>query len=389
MKKHAVVLGGGFAGVQAAIDLQASGRFSVTLVSDRDYLFLYPTSIWIPTHTLAFEGAAVPLEDIRSAHGFNVIVDRVVEIRSSQSMVRMERHEVRYDYLIVAIGADKLKPVGNENTLSICGKPEASLEIRERLDALVAAGKGRIAVGFGGNPRDKSAVRGGPAFEFLFNVDHYLKQKGIRQNFELTFFAPMASPGERMGARAVRMVDAMFNKLGIARKYGVKIGSFQPGAVEFEDGTTLHADLIMFIPGNAGHPVLQMSDLPLTEAGFIRIDDTGLVDGTTQVYAAGDVAALEGPEWRAKQGHIAEVMARNAVRNILWSDAGSPRREGYQRHLNILCLMDTGSGAALVYRDGRRQILIPLPVVGHWMKRAWGKYARWTKTGKVMRLPGL
>ncbi|CAI6143706.1 MAG: hypothetical protein SPLUMA1_SPLUMAMAG1_01467 [uncultured Sulfurimonas sp.] len=81
--------------------------------------------------------------------------------------------------------------------MSICGKPEDSLTICDTLDALIEMGSGKIAMGFGGNPKDSSAVRGGPAFELLFNVHDILKKKGIRDNFELTFFAPMAKPGER------------------------------------------------------------------------------------------------------------------------------------------------------------------------------------------------
>ena len=55
--KKVLVLGGGFAGVQAAIDLQKSKLFDVTLVSDRDFLFLYPISIWIPVHKINFNDA--------------------------------------------------------------------------------------------------------------------------------------------------------------------------------------------------------------------------------------------------------------------------------------------------------------------------------------------
>ena len=146
---------------------------------------------------------------------------------------------------------------------------------------------------------------------------------------------------------------------------------------------------MLFIPGAAGHPVMAASDLPLTEAGFVRIDDHGLVEGTTNVYAAGDVAALEGPDWRAKQGHTAEVMARNAAFNISASEAGRPDRKGYQAHLSIVCLMDTGDGAAMVYRGRTRNVVIPLPIVGHPMKQAWGRYARLTKLGRIPRLPGL
>jgi len=42
--KKVLILGGGFAGVQTAIELQKKGIFDITLVSDRDYLYLYPIS---------------------------------------------------------------------------------------------------------------------------------------------------------------------------------------------------------------------------------------------------------------------------------------------------------------------------------------------------------
>jgi sulfide:quinone oxidoreductase len=59
--KKIVILGGGFAGIQAAIELQKSGMFKVTLVSDRDYLYIYPVSIWVPAHAVAFEDVRVPI----------------------------------------------------------------------------------------------------------------------------------------------------------------------------------------------------------------------------------------------------------------------------------------------------------------------------------------
>ena len=105
---------------------------------------------------------------------------------------------------VVAFVAGKLRHKGLENTLSICGKPEVAESIRHRLDILVQKGSGKIAVGFGGNPKDKSAVRGGTAFELIFSIHKLLKKKKIRQNFELTFFAPMEEPGAKMGKGAPR-----------------------------------------------------------------------------------------------------------------------------------------------------------------------------------------
>ncbi len=131
------------------------------------------------------------------------------------------------------------------------------------------------------------------------------------------------------------------------------------------------------------------SDLPLTEAGFVKIDDSCLVEGLDNVYAVGDVANIEGPDWRAKQGHLAEVMARNVAFNIDAQERGSSRRRTYRHHLSILWVMDTGNGAAFVYRDDKRGVIIPLPIVGHWLKKAWGAYFKLSKLRKIPRIPGM
>lgn len=387
--KKVLILGGGFAGVQTAIELQKSKQFEVTLVSDRDYLYIYPISIWVPVRNAEFDDVKVSLADIRKKYPFEVIVDSVKEIHAASHQVVCENQTMNYDYLVVAFGADKMKHKGIENTLSICGKPEVSLVIRDRIDALIQKGSGQIAVGFGGNPKDKSAVRGGPGFELIFNIHNLLRKKKIRQNFELTFFAPMEEPGARMGKGALPMINKLFDRYKIEKRFGKKITGFETGSVVFEDESKLDADLILFIPASAGHSVLQSSDLPLTEAGFIQIDNFCQVRGLSDVYAIGDIAAIEGPEWIAKQGHIAELMGQNAAHNIIESENGMTNKKGYQEHLNILCVMDTGDGAAFVFRNNQKSFLIPLPIVGHWMKKGWGVYSKLTKVGKFPRLPGL
>ncbi|MCD6212008.1 MAG: FAD-dependent oxidoreductase, partial [Sulfurovum sp.] len=190
--KKVLVLGGGFAGVEAAIYLRKQ-ELDVTLVSDRDYFYIYPTSIWIPTGEVTKEDVSVPLDKLAFAHGFKVIVDPITKIEAKAKKITLESGRIldEYDYIVVALGQGKIQLSGMEHTLSICGKPEEATELYERLDALMLKGSGKIAMGFGGNAKDPSAVRGGPAFEVLFNVDTYLKRKGIRDNFELTFFAPM------------------------------------------------------------------------------------------------------------------------------------------------------------------------------------------------------
>lgn len=387
--KQVLILGGGFAGIQTAIQLQKSGRFNVTLVTDRDYLYLYPISIWVPVREINFENVKVSLTQIQKKYPFTLIIDSVKEIHATDHQVVCESQTLKYDYLVIAFGADKMKHKGIENTLSICGKPEVSLAIRDGIDALIAKGNGKIAVGFGGNPKDKSAVRGGPGFELMFNIHNLLKKKKIRQNFELTFFAPMEEPGARMGKGALPMLNKMFDQYRIGKRFGKKITEFESGSVVFEDGSKLEADLTLFIPASAGHHVLQSSDLPLSDGGFIKIDNYCQVPGFPMVYAIGDIAAIEGPDWIAKQGHIAELMGQNVAFNILEAETGTGHKKGYQHSLNILCVMDTGNGAAFVFRNSKKSFLIPMPIVGHWMKKGWGVYSKMTKVGNFPRLPGL
>ncbi len=387
--KKVIILGGGFAGIQTAIQLQKSGEFNVTLVSDRDYLYLYPISIWVPVRQIDFENVKVPLSEIQKKYPFEVIVDSVKEIHAKDHQVVCENQTLSFDYLVVAFGAEKMKHKGIENTLSICGKPEVSLLIRDGIDELIKKGKGKIAIGFGGNPKDKSAVRGGPAFELAFNIHNQLKKKKIRQNYELTFFAPMEEPGAKMGKSSLSMLDKMFAQYKIGKRFGKKITEFEPSAVVFEDGSKLEADLTLFIPASAGHQVLQSSDLPLSDAGFIQIDNYCQVRGLPDVYAIGDISAMEGPDWIAKQGHVAELMGRNTAHNILSKEKGTTDFKGYQEELNILCVMDTGNGAAFIFRNSKRSFVIPMPIVGHWMKKGWGIYSKLTKLGKFPRLPGM
>ncbi|HRS19032.1 MAG TPA: FAD-dependent oxidoreductase [Bacteroidales bacterium] len=387
--KKVIVLGGGFAGVEAAIRLQKSGFCDVTLVSDRDFLYLYPISIWIPTHGISPDSVKVSLYEIQKKHGFSLIIDSVQNISPKENTILCSKQILTYDYVIIALGANKLSHNGIEHTYSICGKPEISIEIQKTLDAIIQKKQGTIAIGFGGNPKDMSAVRGGPAFEFAFNVHTYLQSKNLRNSIEIHMFAPMKEPGARMGKKALSMVDTMLNKANIHKHFGKKISQFEASKIIFEDNSELQADLIMYIPASQGHTALQNSNLPLNNAGFVIIDDTCKVEGTSNVYAIGDSAAIEGYDWIAKQGHLAELMGRNAAYNIIQSIQNSTKRKGYKEHLNILCVMDTGNGAAFVFRNHKRAFVIPMPIVGHWLKKSWGVYSKLTKLGKIPHLPGM
>lgn len=378
----ALVLGGGFAGVETAIRLRKAG-LAVTLVSERPQLFVYPTSIWVVTGEHRVEQDLLALADLASEHGFELVVGKVDFVDPERRIVGVGERDLMADVLVLAMGAGRKPLAGVEHTVTIWGSPDDTVAVSQRLNALIEQGAGRIAVGFGGNPADPSAIRGGPAFEVMFNIVQLLKRLGLRERFELSFFAPMPNPGVRMGKRAAAAIKEQLEGLGVSLHFGKKLEGFDAQGVKLEGGARVDADLVIYVPAGAGHPVLSKAELPLNDAGFVRIDGSCTVQGYDNVYAVGDIAAIEGPDWRAKQGHLAEVMARVAADTIVRRMHGEAPRESYLDHMSIVCLMDSGNGGAFVYRDATHERMIPLPIVGHWLKKAWGYYYRWTKFGLV------
>ncbi len=385
--KKVVVLGGGFAGVEAAICLKKYG-FGVTLISDRDFMYIYPVSIWIPTGGINPESARLPLGKLSAVHKFDFITDEIVKIDGGANTVSGKKSSYNYDYLVIALGAGKANPEGVENTLSICGTPAESIKIKEKVDSLIKSGKGSISIGIGGNPKDPSAMRGGPAFELLFNFDYLLRKKGVRDDFELNIFSPMETPGKRLGDKAYNMLNELYENLKIKKYFGKKIKRFENGGIIFEDDSKLESDLTVFVPAGSMHKIFSVSGLPLTEAGFIKTGDDLAVEGGNNMYAIGDSANLEGPSFKGKQGHVAELMARTAAYNINEKEKGTRNYKGYKEHVHILCIMDNGKGATYIRRDSKSEKIIYLPVVGHWLKKFWGWYYKNSKLNNIPRIPG-
>src|SRR5690625_7443769 len=111
-----------------------------------------------------------------------------------------------------------------------CQGIEAAKKIRDRLASM---DEGCIAIGFAANPEEKSAVRGGPMFEFLFGIDRQLRREGRRDRLRLVFFNPSEKPGLRLGEKSVQRLLARI----AARDIGTRLGSPLPGYRDIRDTT--------------------------------------------------------------------------------------------------------------------------------------------------------
>jgi len=391
MLKHqkVYVIGGGFAGVESAIQLTKKG-FNVTLVSNRDFFYIYPLAIWIPTGEKTVEDISLSIPELAKRHKFTFRKGNVEGVSGAKKEIIVDGETIHYDYLVVAIGAPKMQTPGiAQNSYSICGEPDEATRLAGEVQKIIAKGEGTIAVGFGGNPKDPSAVRGGPAFEILFNLEHLLENKKLRDKIKLVFFAPMAEPGKRMGEKSMKALFKYFSDLGIQEYFGRKIKSFEPDGIVLEDDFKIKSDLTIFVPAGRGNDLLMKSDLTQSEAGFVKINGYSQVDNFDHVYAAGDAIDFLGPEWKAKQGHLAEVMAKIIANNMYVQATGRGHMHGYEEHVNILCIMDTGREASFIFRDDSKARFMRLPFIGHHMKQLWGHYFRASKMKRFPRLPGM
>lgn len=393
--KTILVLGGGIGGVEAAIALSKKFKHrrdcQIKLISNRDDLFIFPLAIWIPVGKRTPKQISLPLSKLAGRWGFTFHQEKVERIEAKNNRVITDQQTHLYDYLIVALGAEKLRPQGVEHTLSVCGGGEESVNIRDRFRRIT--GGGTIACGFSGNPKDVSGVRGGPVFEVLFNLDTQLRREKRRDQFKLIFFSPAADAGKRLGGPGMDALQKLFNQRGIEPMLGKKIKEFTPEGIRWEDGTLLQTQLTLFTPGLQGPAVFKHSDLPLTEAGFVPVNSycqvappLGFETLAENCYIIGDSAAYDGPDWRAKQGHFAEVMARAAAANIYLRVIGKPQTATFTHHFNILCIMDLGRKAVFVYRNDRHAFA-PIGAWAHWAKLGWELYYKLNKKGIVPTLP--
>lgn len=113
------------------------------------------------------------------------------------------------------------------------------------------------------------------------------------------------------------------------------------------------------------------------------------VEGYPEIYAIGDSAELLGPAWGAKQGHMAEIMADVAAYNVHQQITGSGKTKSYVDKVSIICVMDSGDGAAWVSRTVKKETMLMLPVIGHWIKKGWGFYYKNSKMKRIPRIPGM
>ncbi len=366
---HIVILGSGFAACTAVKTLRKQGfKDKISLVAPRPELFYFPSLIWVPAGKRKHEDLAIPLHDFLKKNRVDYIQSSVTGLQADEKIVQLESSSLSYDALIIATGGRYIRKLpGIEHAKIACSGWQ---DTKAFSDKLAAMNEGVIAFGFAGNPKEPSAMRGGPVFEFLFGVDTLLRQQGRRDKFKLIFFSPAPTPGKRLGEKAVGRLLGEMKKRDIQTYLGKKMKAFTETSVETE-GAKFDADLILFIPGMTGPAWAANSGLTLTEGGFFQANEFCQVEGQEHVFVAGDAGSFPGPEWKPKQAHMADLQAEAAAKNIL--EVLQLKKPRHTFKTELICIVDFLSSASMVYRDPKRSFMMKMPPL-HWAKVAFEKF---------------
>ena len=366
-RAHIVVLGTGFGALSTVRAVRAGGCTDpITMIGPRAELHYLPGTIWIPSGLRTRADLVVPLGNFFQRMNVQHHQASVTGLSDDGRVVHTTAGDVANHALVIASGARFIRKLpGIEHAIVPCEGIDAAERVRDRLRAMDG---GTIAIGFGANPHEPSAVRGGPMFEFLFGIERQLRREGRREQFKLVFFNPSPKPGIRLGEKTVAQLLARMQRQGIETHLGHKMLRFEADKVVTEGGE-FAADLILFMPGLTGPAWLDQSTLPRSPGGMVAADAQCRVAGFERVYVVGDSGSFPGPDWMPKQAHMADLQAGAAARNLLAELAGRPGAHGFK--VELVCIIDAIDEGTLVFRNERRQIVLPPTRLMHWAKRGF------------------
>lgn len=286
-----VILGAGVSGHTAALLLRQKlkRKHEVIVVTPNSRWNWIPSNIWVGTGTMTTEQVTFALAPVYKKKGITFHQAKATELHPEGDAARKpyvvaegtglenkgQRLELEYDYLINATGprldfgaTPGLGPDGG-HSVSVCTAAHAAHAAKE-LDALVEAmkrgEKKTLVVGTGHG----TCTCEGAAFEYVFNLEFELRQRGVREQARLVFLTNEAELGDfGVGGLQLKMggyvapsrvfTESLFVERGVEWVVGAHVERVEPKRVLYEtlDGShhALDFDFAMLLPPFGGVPL--------------------------------------------------------------------------------------------------------------------------------------
>ncbi len=367
MAHRVLILGGGFAGVYTALELEKRLRRDEpveVLLVNRDNFFLFtPMLHEVAASDLDLTNIVCPVRKMLRRVDFFAGDVTAIDLGTRKVTLRHgsdgHTHEVGYDSLVLALGsvtnffglpglaprALTMKSLGDAMGLRnrmIAHLEEADTEcacaIREPLLTFVVAGGGFAGV---------ETVAG--MNDFLRAALPYyghLRAGDLRLVLVHPGDAVLPELGPALGRYAQRKLAGR----GVEIRTGVKVTGVNDDGVFLSDGTVLRSRTLVWTAGTSPHPLLATLGAH-KEKGRLLVDEHLEVPEFPGVFALGDAAAVPDPRTRGFHPPTAQHalrQARVAARNVLAAIRGEPRRRFRFATLGQLAAIGRRTGVARI-----------------------------------------
>ncbi|HLJ26439.1 MAG TPA: NAD(P)/FAD-dependent oxidoreductase [Candidatus Angelobacter sp.] len=335
---HVVVIGGGFAGINAVKALFRS-PLRITLVDRKNHHTFQPLLYQVALAVLSPAEIASPIRTVmKRAGNVQVLLGEVTGFDLQNRLVRMGSIELGYDYLVLAAGAthayfghpewEKIAPGLKtiEDALEIRRRVLLAFEMAER-DAII---QGRHP------PLNFVVIGAGPTGVELAGAISDISRRYMERDFRaidpkqariiLLEGGPRVLPTfpEDLSASAERQLSDM----GVEVRTQAMVTALEQGWVTV--GTErIQATVILWGAGVSASPLGRMLGAPTDRAGRVLVNADLSVPGHPEVFVTGDLAASRMKDGKFVPGvaPAAMQMGKFAARQIKRSLANQPRHE--------------------------------------------------------------
>jgi NADH:quinone reductase (non-electrogenic) len=361
-----VILGGGFGGIYAALELEKvlarRSDLEVTLVARENFFMFTPMLHEVAASDLELNTIVNPLRKMLKRVG--TFVGSVEGIDLEGRWVRVSHgdghcHELPYDHLVLALGS-------STNFFELPGVEECALTVRSVDDAMALRNR-IINILEEANSECSAGVRqplmtflvagaGFAGVETLGGINDFVREAlrffpNLREeNLRMVLVAPgetiLPELGPKLGAYAQQKLAAR----GVEVINGAKVRGVDRDVVELTDGRTIRANTLIWTAGTAPNPVVAALPVP-KRGGRVIVNDYLEVPGVPGVWALGDCALV--PDGRGgfhpPTAQHALREGRAAARNIAARLAGKPEKPFRFRTLGQLAAIGRRAGVANVF----------------------------------------
>jgi NADH dehydrogenase len=303
VRRRVVVIGGGFAGINAAMKL-ADLPVDVTVVDRKNYHTFQPLLYQVALAVLSPADIAQPIRSILRDHpNIEVLMDEVVGFDLDQRQVKLKTGAVLlYDYLIVAPGSTH-SYFGREDWAALAPglkTVEDALDIRRRVLLAFELAERQMLEKGTHPPLNFIIVGGGPTGVELAGAISDIARLYMRNNFRHidTMSAQVTilegSPRilgilpEDLQRKACQQLEA----LGVKLRTNAPVTDVQPGYVMV--GTErIDAVVTLWAAGVQPSPLGRLLGVETDRRGCVLVDEHLNPKGHPEIYICGDLAHFE------------------------------------------------------------------------------------------------